>query len=232
MTQPNTLPEHPQEPARNDLRPPPASDFLLHLLLSLLAPMFLLGSNGDIQYARLAALGTINAYRARDEADLISVVQIVAFGLATLGSLSLSMADDLSLNMVLRLRGNANACSRSGEQHRRALLQDRPVHDPRPPEAEAPPSPAPPAPRQEQQAPAAAPSPVVRPPAMTQHQAIWTAAMAAVAEEYAAELPNLPPEERGTAVLRANALNYCINEMSSGPKASPPDPAVTGPPRP
>jgi hypothetical protein len=47
------------------------------------------------------------------------------FGLAALGSLSLSMTDNLSLSMTLRLRGNANACNRCAEQNRRALQQSR-----------------------------------------------------------------------------------------------------------
>ena len=108
--------------------PPPDADFplspaetLLNLLVLLIAPMFLTASGADIRYARMAALDTINAYQARNHADLIAIAQIVAYGLAALGSLSLSMADDISLSMVLRLRGNANACTRSAEQNRRAL---------------------------------------------------------------------------------------------------------------
>jgi hypothetical protein len=73
-----------------------------------------------VNMARRAALETVNAYRIRDQADLLTVAQIVAFGLAALGSLSLSMLDDLTLSMTLRLRGNANACSRSAELNRRA----------------------------------------------------------------------------------------------------------------
>jgi hypothetical protein len=47
----------------------------------------------------MAAIGTVNAYRARNHADLIAIAQIIAFGPAALGSLSLSMADDISLSM-------------------------------------------------------------------------------------------------------------------------------------
>ena len=90
--------------------PEPASplcpaDILMTLIAALLAPMFLAVSAGDIGLARAAAIETVNAYRARNHADLIAVAQIVAFGLAALGSLSLSLADDLSLSMALRLRG-------------------------------------------------------------------------------------------------------------------------------
>jgi hypothetical protein len=83
--------------------------------------MFLDVSGGDIGFARAAALETVNAYRTRNAADLVSIAQIVAFDLAALGSLSLSMADNLSLSVTLRLRGNANALNRSAEHNRRAL---------------------------------------------------------------------------------------------------------------
>jgi hypothetical protein len=103
--------------------PPHPADVLLSLIVALLAPMFLGVTAGHIGLARLAALETINAYQARNHADLIAIAQIIAYGLAALGSLSLSMADDISLNMTLRLRGNANACTRSAEHNRRALNQ-------------------------------------------------------------------------------------------------------------
>jgi hypothetical protein len=119
MTQTNT----PPEPAT--VRNPRfnASDILMNLIVTLLAPMFLGVTAGDVALARMAATETVNAYRAQNLADLIAVAQIIAYGLAALGSLSLSMADDLSLAMTLRLRGNANACTRSAEQNRRALTQ-------------------------------------------------------------------------------------------------------------
>jgi hypothetical protein len=109
------------------------ADILMNLIIVLLAPMFLTAANGDIIFARMAALETINAYRSQTHAELIVVAQIVACGLAALGSLSLSMADDIPLSMTLRLRGNANALMRSAEQARRALKEF--CHNsPRPPE--------------------------------------------------------------------------------------------------
>jgi hypothetical protein len=96
------------------------TDILIALIVACLAPMFLGASGGDVGFARMAAMETLNAYRARNQADLLAVAQIVGFGLAVLGSLSLSMAEDISLTMTLRLRGNANALHRSAEQLRRA----------------------------------------------------------------------------------------------------------------
>jgi hypothetical protein len=102
------------------------SDVLINLIVALLAPMFLSPGAGDIQFARMAALETVNAYCARNHADLIAIAQVIACGLAALGSLSLSMADNLSLSMTLRLRGNAVALNRAAEQNRRSLRQPRP----------------------------------------------------------------------------------------------------------
>ena len=110
-----------------DLHP---SEILMALIVTLLAPMFLGVTAGDISLARLAALETVNAYQARNQADLIAIAQIIACGLAALGSLSLSMDDDISLSMTLRLRGSAVALNRSAEQNRRVLnqpLRDNPT---------------------------------------------------------------------------------------------------------
>ncbi|WP_216856272.1 hypothetical protein [Acidisphaera sp. S103] len=105
-------------PHDNPLRP---DDILMALVVALLAPMFFTVSGADIDVARLAAIQTVNAYRARSQTDLITIAQIIGCGLAALGSLSLSMADDLSLSMTLRLRGNAVALNRAADQNRRAL---------------------------------------------------------------------------------------------------------------
>jgi len=105
--------------------PETQGDRLLHLVVCLLAPLFLTTGDGDIAFARAAALETVKSYQARNSADLIAIAQIIAYGLAALGSLSLSMADDLSLSMMLRLRGNATALTRAAEQNRRAMRQDQ-----------------------------------------------------------------------------------------------------------
>src|ERR1700733_3563161 len=96
---------------------------LMSLIVTLLLPTFLGVTAGDIALAKMAAIETINDYRARNSADLIAIAQIIACGLAALGSLSLSMDDDISLSMTLRLRGSAVALNRSAEQNRRVLAQ-------------------------------------------------------------------------------------------------------------
>lgn len=101
---------------------PHPAQILMNLIVTFLAPMFLGVTGGDAGLARAAAIETVNSYRAQNMSDLIAIAQMVAYGLAALGSLSLSFGEDLSLSMTLRLRGNANACTRSAEKNRRTLI--------------------------------------------------------------------------------------------------------------
>jgi hypothetical protein len=120
--------------------PPHPTNALMSLIVTLLLPTFLGVTAGDIALAQMAAIETINDYRARNNADLIAIAQIIACGLAALGSLSLSMDEDISLSMTLRLRGSAVALNRSAEQNRRVLSQ--PLRDyPAPYYFETPPDP-------------------------------------------------------------------------------------------
>ena len=196
-----------------------ATDVLINLISAFLTPMFLVASNGDLRLAEMAALQTIDAYRVQNKADIVTVAQIVAFGLATLGSLGLSMNDDLSLSMILRLRGNANACNRSAEQLRRALRESHegpparefPSEDtPQGPPSEAPAQPHPAQPHPAQPHPARSMTP-------DQHRrAAWAAAFTEVAAEFTAELPNLPPDEQRAASIKADALNSSASALLSG----------------
>ena len=202
-------------------------DILLNLVVIFLAPIFLSASNGDISLARLAAIETVKSYRAHSHADLLAVAQIVAFGFATLGSLCLSMADDLSLTAVLRLRGNANALSRSAEAHRRRLEQSRAnAGQPQPP-AHQPAQPSPTAPPATKDATLAArPTPSV--PATGPSDAQWAAACAEAAEQIAAEVPHLPPKEQQMAAIQAAALNFCASEMPTDANAQQRRPSQSG----
>lgn len=101
------------------------ADFLLNLIAVLLAPMFLMATGGDLDLARAAAIETVKDYRARHNADLVAIAQIIAFGLAALCSLGRSMEDDVDVPTLLLLHGNANALSRSAEANRRAIRNDR-----------------------------------------------------------------------------------------------------------
>jgi hypothetical protein len=219
------------------------SGILMNLIVALLAPMFLGVSAGDVGFARMAAIETVNAYRARNHSDLIAIAQIIAFGLAALGSLSLSIADDISLSMTLRLRGNANACNRSAEQNRRALIEshrDDPVQHP----ASAPVDTAeddtndddtpsgsgiclsPAAARllaAEAQARLREPEPKAGRPSSTpqktperRHQEMWAIVMVNEAAEITANIPNLPPDERQAATLQASTLSSTAHDLLYG----------------
>jgi hypothetical protein len=218
---------------------PRPTDILLTLLAALLAPMFLTTTGGDIAVARLAAIETINDYRAQNRASLLAVAQIVAFGLCALGCLSLSMADDLSLSMTLRLRSNANSLNRSAEQNRRALNTashpENPTQIPVPPETMTQEDH-----RLEAEAIAAIATarqtvteaearihprqtPAVQTPAFTilskeeqQNRAMWAAAIADVAGEFTAELPNLAPAERKLTSRKIATMGSSITAILSG----------------
>jgi hypothetical protein len=112
--------------SRRTRSPPKATadpKYLPNLIVTCLAPMFFPVCGGDINHARVVAIETVNAYRIESRADLIVVARIIAFSLAALGCLNLSMADDVSASMTLRLRGNANALHRAAERNRQGLTK-------------------------------------------------------------------------------------------------------------
>jgi hypothetical protein len=241
MTEPTTTPLHDPGSAIAV----PATNILLTLVVTLLAPMFIGVCAGDIALARAAALETITDYRAQNHASLLAVAQIIACGLAALGSLSLSMEDDISLSMTLRLRGNAVALNRAAEQNRRAhkqglddtaqpapmtetgmaALQDQNINEDeviagviatQKRVAEAQNRLWP---SSAQPDPLSAAAPSVDAPLtdeQRQIQAMWASAMADVAGEVTAGLANLPPAERRAASLQAAALTNASNTLLSG----------------
>ncbi len=203
----------------SDSRSP--ADVLLDVLIALLAPLFLTAANNDLAFARLAAAATIDDYRVQTRTDLINIAQIVAFGLTALASLSQSMEQTISLPLALRLRGSANSCRRSADQTRRALKENQPE-----------PTPAPPPPRQPEPMPppdtAELASKIIEtekrtaehlasyaePTVQDSHaQAAWAAGMARIAAETVADLESLPPQERHSARIWAEALNACANDL-------------------
>lgn len=100
---------------------------MMNLIINLLTPMFLWSSAGDIPLARAAAIETVNAYRVTNHLTLLTVAKIIAYDLATLSSLSLSMYEDVSILLALKLRGNATSLDRSGDRARRALENARQI---------------------------------------------------------------------------------------------------------
>ncbi|HEX4367710.1 MAG TPA: hypothetical protein VH023_12810 [Rhodopila sp.] len=223
-------------------------DILLTLIVALLAPLFLTAGDGNIAFARLAALQTIGAYRARSQADLITIAQIVACGLAALGSLGLSMGDQLSVSMVLRLRGNAVALNRAADWNRKALAASRTAAPA--PEPAAPPQPdlayeatvqanvaaaqqltaaaradlGKPAPATPTPSQSPIPSQSPRATAHREWQIMLANAMTEVAVEFSAEAASLPPEQRDLAARRADALSSAATDVILGNIPPPPRP--------
>src|SRR3954471_2247523 len=98
---------------------------LLNLVLIFLPPMFLWAADGDLILARQVALEALNAYRVRSAIGLVTAAKLVAFELASLASLSQSLADDITPQLALRFRSNANSLDRASERNRQVLEQQR-----------------------------------------------------------------------------------------------------------
>jgi hypothetical protein len=253
------------------------ADIFLNLIVTFLTPMFLATTAGDLALARGAAIETVNAYTARNPSDLLLIAQTIALGLAVLSSVSLSMAENIPINLILRLRGNAASLHRAADKSRRALPEAAPAptatHSPpsdidRETEeaiiaevartqqrvaayqasfaAEPPPSPeallfpngefpdstakmkaamnAVLTDSERHIAEAAAQNPPARTPAPRKapmtvadaHRSAWSAAMADVGAEMAAEFATLPLAERRAAGIRLEALSTTANHLISG----------------
>nr|WP_294553212.1 hypothetical protein [uncultured Rhodopila sp.] len=223
--------------------PEPAANNLANLILALLAPMFLWSTEGDIRLAYTAAAQTLNEYRITNRLSLFTAAKIIAFDIATLSSLSLSMYEDVSMPLALRLRGNANSLDRAGERNRRLLDREsragdetdisveaavaeaeRMVRDAnariqaaaRAPEPEQPPAATAPAAEPPAPAPATPPAPAAeRPDPAGQPDAALSDAMTAVTRAFTADLNDVPPDERWKEMARIMALTKEAADMVS-----------------
>ena len=181
----------PTEAGREPIGFDPA-DILLNHVVSLLVPLFITAAGGELYFARMAALATIDSYRGRTQADLLTILQIITFSLGAADTVCRSMADDLSLPMVLRLRGNANSTARTAERNRLALTatakaDPAPPANPPPPDAPSPDSRPPAAPA------GAAPSLTSPPPPARTH-----GSLGALARAPARTRPEpVPPDTQG-----------------------------------
>jgi len=217
------------------------ADTLVNLILALLAPMFLWSTEGNLRLAYTAAAQTVNEYRITNRLSLFTVAKVIAFDIATLSSLSLSMYEDVSMLLALRLRGNANSTDRSGERNRRVLeaaRQTAPAAEP----IEVPIA------RAEQMArdatvrlhadrpvdaePAAVPVTGAAIPASPatddQRRPAWAGAMTAVAEEFTTGEKDLPRAEPRNETAQIEALAAAAGDLASG-HAPPPIPAMSAP---
>ena len=222
------------DPVRSHAQLYPGEIFI-NLVITLLARMFLEGAGGNQALARQSAAETLESYRTEGGLpDIILAAELIGFGLAALGSLSLSMANDIPVALALRLRNNANACNRSAGNARKALAANRPEPSPAPP---PPPEPDPEIDMEainvsiaetRRQAEAhlarvkAAPAPENPTPASNEaaeerhYQAEWAASAGRIAEETAAKLPTLKGAERRNALLWIGALKTGAADFIAG----------------
>jgi hypothetical protein len=202
-------------------QPSGPGSLLLELIITLLTPMFLAAAGGNLTHARAAATETLASHRAATQHDLITVVKIIAFGLATIASLSRSMDEGLTLNQILRLRSNANATDRSEHRNRQALEEShaRQTAEPRhEPEIDTP------AQELRQQTaetpatftrdPVVAPQQAAKTDAEMQYAATWAASAALIAAETAASLDSLPEDERHGAAIWVDVLNDLAKDLT------------------
>jgi hypothetical protein len=90
-------------------------------ILTLLAPLFLVATGGDVGAARETVRATLVDYRARTDDELRLAALVVAFGFGALDALSRAANPDLTLEAVMDLRDNAIALSQAGDRTQAAL---------------------------------------------------------------------------------------------------------------
>jgi len=192
----------------------PQPNVFLDLIVAFLTPMFLAVTGGNIPHARAAAIQTVKAYRTENHVDLLTIAQIIAFGIAALGSLSLSMAENLPVALTLRLRNSAVSANRAGEQCRRALTESPTYSPPAEPDDDPFPNEPPATQPKPQPQPQSAQQPT--PTAQLTPTYTWANAMADVAAEITAGIPHLSKSERRAASIRVNALNSVASNLLNG----------------
>ena len=180
------------------------TDALLEIILGLLVPLLMTGTT-DMALARLAAQQAIDEYRSQTQGELVTIAQIVGFALTALDNLRLSVGDDLSVSMKLKLRGNANALGKASRHASETLAKARQTApsdwmeapEPQPNAAETP-----------------APEPVPTTlPVDEQHRRHWANAMATVAGELRAATAQAPQAQRKSDQLWADVLGDVARDL-------------------
>ncbi len=97
----------------------PIDTLLLEIAYALLAPLFLEAAGGNIAFARTAAFAMIDSYRATCAADLLCVVQIIAYALASLRMVMQTVTSDMPVTLVLRSIRLAESLAKTEERCRR-----------------------------------------------------------------------------------------------------------------
>jgi hypothetical protein len=168
-----------------------APDLLKQTAQTLLAKLF---SHHDPETAQEAAAQAMEAY-GKDQ-DPLLLARHIAFALATLSSLGQSMTEALPIPDALRLRTNAAACHRAAEQARNTLARAKPAT-------------------------VQAPQPTPQPTPEPADRSAWAEAIAKVAQEFATEATNLPPQPRQQASIKAQALATSAQNLLNGVNVEP-----------
>jgi hypothetical protein len=126
--------------------PDQPEDLLRSVVITLLMPLFLPLLN-DVSLARQAAAQALRGLQETIDADLITLAQTVAFGIAVTNTLCLSMAEGLDTKTVLKINTSAASLSRC-ESRNRGALSGRTARK-APPAAPAKPAPPPETPEEQ-----------------------------------------------------------------------------------
>jgi hypothetical protein len=94
---------------------------VLEKILGFLAQFFISAAQGDAAAARTVAKDLLASYGARTNKEIRLAALNIAFSFGALDSLSRSVAPDLSVTQLLRLRSNANALNRAACKNQEAL---------------------------------------------------------------------------------------------------------------
>jgi hypothetical protein len=124
---------------------PNISLVFLETIIGPMVPWFLAAAGGDRELARHTVLTMLASYNVHTEQEIRLAAEITIFSCGTLAALGKSADPDLPLNVVLRLRGSANALQRSKHQCQFVLDRLRKERMAVPASQSEPPAPEPPA---------------------------------------------------------------------------------------
>jgi hypothetical protein len=207
------------------------TDALMAILPGLLVPLLANGRDGDRALAHRAACQAIEEYRANTHGELVTITQIIGFGLAALDDLSLSMAADLPVSAKLRLRGNANALNRASLRAAAELGRTRQPAEPGLHEWADQPDPSPDRAEPTASEPPIPDTPAFQPvpdtlPVDEQNRRHWANAMATVAAELRSRAARVPHAQRKSDRLWVDVLSNVASELRQ-PDAAPNYPGLS-----
>lgn len=116
----------------------PSETLLTDIAITLLTPFFLAAAQGNQANAREAARSMLAAYGTNSDAELLTAVQILAFVMATISTLSIAMTGNLPAPLMLRAMSCAASLGRAEERHRRILQAQQQQSRPKPPPMDLP----------------------------------------------------------------------------------------------